>query len=56
MIDTVLLTGENGKKETAAVVPDAYFLLDSGTHLHHHFLEIDRATETGISSVWGRKD
>ena len=56
MVDTVTITGERGRKEKAAVVPDSYFLLSTGTHRYHLFLEVDMATVTGDSPVVGRRD
>ena len=53
--DTVVLTGATGRKQNAAVVPDGYFVLHTGTHYYHQFLEVDRATTTGISGEWGRR-
>lgn len=53
--DTVVLTSAGGKKQNAAVVPDGYFVLHTGTHHYHQFLEVDRATTTGISGEWGRR-
>lgn len=53
--DTVILTGRTGRKQRAAVVPDGYFHLDTGTHHYHHFLEVDRATVTGSSQTWGKR-
>lgn len=56
MTDTVTLVGPNGGKQKAAVVPDGYFVLDTGSHVYNHFLEIDLRTVTGAASVWGRRD
>ena len=56
MKDYVLLKGPQGGERKAAVVPDAYFVLDSGGHLYHHFVEIDLRTVTGEASAWGRRD
>ena len=56
MTDTVTLRGPNGRMQRAAVVPDGYFVLDTGAHLYHHFLEMDLSTVTGVASVWGRRD
>ena len=53
--DTVVLTSVTGRKQNAAVVPDGYFVLHTGTHYYHQFLEVDRATTTGISGEWGRR-
>lgn len=56
MTDTVTLRGPNGRTQRAAVVPDGYFVLDTGAHLYHHFFEMDLSTVTGVASVWGRRD
>lgn len=56
MTDVVMLHGPQGGTQKAAVVPDGYFVLDTGQHLYHHFLEIDLSTVTGIASTWGRRD
>ncbi|MCC6457990.1 MAG: replication-relaxation family protein [Caldilineaceae bacterium] len=53
--DTVTLTSTTGRKQTAAVVPDAYFHLKASAHHYHQFLEVDRSTETGRSMTWGRR-
>jgi hypothetical protein len=50
--DTVVLTSATGKKQHAAVVPDGYFHLSTGTHHYHQFLEIDLAHVTGSSKSW----
>lgn len=56
MADVVILHGPQGGAQKASVVPDGYFVLDSGQHLYHHFLEIDLGTETGVATKWGRRD
>lgn len=56
MTDKVVLRGPNGRTQQAAVVPDGYFVLDTGRHLYHHFLEIDLSNVTGTASTWGRRD
>ena len=56
MADTVTLTGPSGTTRRVAVVPDGYFLLDTGAHLYSCFLEIDRATSTASASMWGGRD
>ncbi|MFL5627377.1 MAG: replication-relaxation family protein [Ktedonobacteraceae bacterium] len=56
MKDYVILTGAQGGKQKAAVVPDGYFLLDTGQHLYHHFLELDRGMVTGAATEWGKRD
>jgi len=52
---TVVLKSATGKQQTAALVPDGYFVLHTGSHYYHQFLEVDRATTTGISGDWGRR-
>jgi Replication-relaxation len=54
--DTITLASPNGQKQTTTLIPDGYFLLDTLGHRLHRFLEIDRATETGMASTWGRRD
>src|SRR4051812_20246054 len=56
MTDNVTLHRPQSGAPRAAVVPDGYFVLDSGAHLYHHFLEVDLGTVTGISSVYGKRD
>jgi hypothetical protein len=56
MTDTVTLRSLQGGIQKAAVVPDGYFLLDTGRHFYHHFLEVDLRTVTGAASTWGRRD
>lgn len=56
MTDVVMLHGPQGRVQRAAVVPDGYFLLDTGQYLYHHFLEIDLGTVTGAASTWGKRD
>lgn len=56
MTDVVTLCGPQGGTQRAAVVPDGYFLLDTGRHLYHHFLEMDLGTVTGAASTWGKRD
>ena len=57
--DTVTLIGPKGGRESVAVVPDGYFVLEAGEFVYHHFLEVDRGTETGQASGgrhdWARK-
>lgn len=50
--DVVVLTSAAGKRQNAAVVPDGYFHLNTGTHHYHQVLEIDLATVTGSSKTW----
>lgn len=54
--DSVILTGPHGGQQRAAIIPDGYFVLEVGAYRHHQFLEVDRATETGMASEWGRRD
>jgi hypothetical protein len=57
MKDTITLTGPEGGKRSAAVVPDGYFKLSTGSgEPWHHFIEIDRGTVTGRAAQWGRRD
>lgn len=56
MTDIVTLVGPNGGRQKAAVVPDGYFVLDTGSHVYNHFLEVDLRTVTGVASKWGRRD
>jgi len=53
--DNVTLTSPTGRKQTAAVVPDGFFVVYTGSHYYHQFLELDRATTTGISGEWSRR-
>jgi hypothetical protein len=60
--DTLTITTPNGKALKGKLIPDAYLLLATGDSQEdkHFFFEIDRATETGISSdehqrTWTRK-
>jgi hypothetical protein len=55
-VDTITLEGVDGKKETTTIIPDGYFLLDTAGRRLHRFLEIDRGTETGTATHWGRRD
>jgi hypothetical protein len=52
----VMLKGEQGKLQRATVVPDGYFILNTGEYVYHHFLEIDRRTVTGEATELGRRD
>lgn len=56
MKDRVALKGEAGGTQQAAVVPDGYFVLDTGEFLYHHLLEVDRRTVTAQATEWGRRD
>ena len=53
--ESVVLTNAKGKQQAAALVPDGFFVLHTGSHYYHCFLEVDRATTTGISGEWGRR-
>jgi hypothetical protein len=52
--ETVVIKSATGKQQMAALVPDGFFVLYTGTHYYHQFLELDRATTTGISGEWSR--
>ena len=54
--ETVTLIGPRGSSESVAIVPDGYFVIEAGEFVYHHFLEIDRGTETGQASEWGKHD
>jgi len=54
--EVVTLTGLQGGVEQAAVVPDGYFVLDTGPHRYKQFLEVDRRTVTGEASTIGAHD
>lgn len=54
--ETVVLTGPQGGTQRATVIPDGYFVLEDGPYRSHHFLEVDRRTETGAATTWGRRD
>lgn len=59
MKEQVVITNAQGSQQKVSLIPDGYFLLhtrEPEEHRYHHFLEIDRRTETGESSVWGRRD
>jgi hypothetical protein len=56
MKDYVTLSGPRGGRQRAAVVPDGYFVLDTGQYVYHHFLEMDLGTVTGEASLWGKRD
>lgn len=53
--DNITLTSATGRKQVAAVVPDGFFILHTGTHYYHSFIEIDRATTTAISGEWSQR-
>lgn len=57
--DKLTMTSAQGRQQTRVLVPDGYFHLHAElpeAHEYHHFLEVDRGTETGRSSVEGRRD
>lgn len=56
MGEYVMLKSEQGKLQQATVVPDGYFILNTGEYVYHHFLEIDRRTVTGEASNSGKRD
>lgn len=56
MKDHVTLVGPKGGRHCAAVIPDGYFALNTGQYRYHHMLEVDRATLTGRSPRWARRD
>lgn len=53
--DTVTLTSSTGRKQSAALVPDGYVHLNTGTHHYHQFLETDLSSVTISSMNWGRR-
>jgi Replication-relaxation len=56
MKDTIMLKGERGGKEKAAVVPDSYFRLETKEDLYNFFLECDMGTVTLDASAERRRD
>ena len=54
--DSVEITGPEGARIRATIVPDGYFCLRDGEYEYHNFLEVDMGTETGKSSKFGRRD
>lgn len=50
--ETVTVTDATGKDQTVCLVPDGYFEVLVGGVVYHFFLELDRATETGVSAKW----
>jgi hypothetical protein len=55
----VVIRNAEGAEQKVSLIPDGYFRLhtcEPEEHVYHHFLEIDRRTETGESRVWGRRD
>lgn len=56
MKDTVILKGENGGRERAAVVPDSFFRLETEEMMFHFFLECDMGTVTLDAAGSGKRD
>ena len=56
MRDSVEIVGPKGARIKATVIPDGFFVLDTGDHHYFNFLEVDLGTETGRSSKFGRRD
>lgn len=56
MKDTIILKGENGGREKAAVVPDFYFRLETAEDRFHFFGECDLGTVTVDATGAGRRD
>jgi Replication-relaxation len=59
MKEQIVITNAEGAQQKVSLIPDGYFRLHTSepeAHVYHHFVEIDRRTETGESSVWGRRD
>jgi hypothetical protein len=56
MIDRVEIEGPRGATQKAAVVPDAYIVLNAEGHTYNFFCELDMGTEIGQASTWGRRD
>jgi hypothetical protein len=52
----VFVTSDGGVKRRVVVIPDGYFTIDTGRDVYHCCLEVDRRTETGQASTWGRRD
>jgi len=50
--ETVTVTDAAGKEQTVCLVPDGHFEVLAGGTVYHFFLELDRATETGVSAKW----
>lgn len=55
-VDVVAIKSSEGKISKASVVPDAYFTLETPQASYNFFLELDRSTETGEYSTFGRRD
>lgn len=56
MKDTVILKGEKGGREKAAVVPDSYFRLETQEDLFNFFVECDLGTVTLDATGTGKRD
>ena len=56
MRDSVEITGPEGARIRATIIPDGYFCLHDGKYVYHNFLEVDMGTETAKSSKFGRRD
>ncbi len=56
MKDTVILKGDKGGREKAAVVPDSYFRLETEEDLFNFFVECDLGTVTLDARETGKRD
>lgn len=56
MVDRVELIGPKGAVQKATIVPDAYCVLTQGETIHRFFLELDKNTEVGQATQWGKRD
>lgn len=56
MKDTIVLKGEKGGREKAAVVPDSYFRLETNEDRYNFFVECDLGTVTLDSTGEGKRD
>lgn len=56
MRDSVEIVGPKGARIKATVIPDGFFVMDTGDYHYFNFLEVDLGTETGKSSKFGRRD
>lgn len=56
MKDTLILKGEKGGREKAAVVPDAFFRLETAEDRYNFFVECDLGTVTLDASGSGKRD
>jgi hypothetical protein len=55
-LDVVTIKSHEGKISKASVIPDGFFTLKKGSMSYSYFLELDRSTETGEYSTFGRRD